>query len=141
MTLLESNGNPDATSSMGALGLMQILPATAESIAKERGIANFHVDDLRDPAVNIDFGAWYLAAQIATFGDGELSDRTVELAAAAYNGGPALLRKHLDHGLPLTEESRRYSGLVTALWKDREQSRSVTCERLAATSSRSPTSP
>jgi soluble lytic murein transglycosylase-like protein len=141
MTLVESNGNPDATSSLGAVGLMQILPATAESIARKRGIANFHLDDLRDPAINIDFGAWYLADQIATFGDGELSNRTVELAAAAYNGGPALLREHLDRGLPLTEESRRYSGLVAALWKEREQSRSVAYERLAATSSRSPTTP
>ena len=51
--------------------IMQILPATAKSIAQERGLVDFHVDDLRDPPTNINFGAWYLSNQIETFADGD----------------------------------------------------------------------
>ena len=128
--LLESRGNPEAVSSRGAVGLMQVMPATARKIASSRGIDAFNVEDLGDPAVNIDFGAWYLARQIKAFGDGSLSDETVSLAAAAYNGGPKLLRAHLDDGKNLTEESRRYSRLVGELWRDRDKTSSPAFDRL-----------
>lgn len=119
VTLVESRGNPDAISSWGAVGLMQIMPPTAEKIAAARGIDDFDVEKLVDPATNIDLGAWYLAKQIADFGDGSLSQETVARAAAAYNGGPKQLRAHLEQGLPLSEESANYSRLVRQLWLDR----------------------
>ena len=108
---------------------MQIMPATAEKIAAARGIPDFDVQSLRDPATNIDFGAWYLAEQIADFGDGSLSEKTVGHAAAAYNGGPKRLRQHLDNGRPLSEESEKYSRLVSELWRDRARSDSETLTR------------
>jgi soluble lytic murein transglycosylase-like protein len=128
VTLVESRGNPEAVSSWGAVGLMQIMPRTAEKIAQTRGITTF---DLADPATNIDLGAWYLARQIEAFGDGRLSDATIKLAATAYNGGPKRLRRHLDQGAELSDESVHYSDLVRALWRDREKARSEAFNRLA----------
>jgi soluble lytic murein transglycosylase-like protein len=131
VTLLESRGNPEAVSSWGAVGLMQIMPETARKIAATRGIVDFELADLRDPATNIDFGAWYLARQIEAFGDGGLTERTVANAAAAYNGGPKQLRGHLEQGTPLSEESERYSRLVRELWSDRDKPASATFDRLS----------
>ena len=130
VTFLESRGNPEAVSSWGAVGLMQIMPDTARKIAALRGIADFEVADLRDPATNIDFGAWYLARQIETFGDSDLTERTVANAAAAYNGGPKQLRGHLEEGTPLSAESERYSRLVRELWSDRDKPESATFDGL-----------
>jgi len=133
MTLLESRGKPQVVSSRGAMGLMQIMPATALKIAEVRGIKNFDVEALRDPATNLDFGAWYLARQLTNFGDGKLSEVSVERAAAAYNGGPKRLRRHLEHGEPLSEETQRYSGLVRKLWNERSHKNSETLARLLGT--------
>jgi soluble lytic murein transglycosylase-like protein len=130
VTLVESRGNPQVVSTFGAIGLMQIMPATAEKIATERGIDDFDVEKLLDPATNIDFGTWYFARQIEDFGDGTLSVETVTRAAAAYNGGPKRMRRHLDRGQPLSEESERYSRLVGQLWTEREQAESATLDRL-----------
>ncbi len=132
VTLVESRGNPDALSSLGAVGLMQIMPATGKKIATDRGIQGFDVDDLRDPATNVDFGAWYLARQIEDFGDGTLSTATVTRVAAAYNGGPRRMRQHLDHGQPLSEESRGYSSLIGKLWSERDEADSAAFDRLFA---------
>lgn len=130
VTLLESRGNPQAVSARGAVGLMQIMPETARKIAEARGIRNFDVAELRDPATNLDFGAWFLSRQLATFGDGELTDESVRQAAAAYNGGPYRLRRHLEHGEPLSAETERYSGLVFELWSERGDDESETLMRL-----------
>lgn len=74
----------------GAVGLMQIMPRTGTLIAKYRGLDSFTVDDLLDPAVNLDFAAWYLGTLIDRF-DGRLP-----LAIASYNGGPHNVRRWLD---------------------------------------------
>ncbi len=71
-----------ARSSVGAAGLMQIMPATARWIAKRLGIRRFQVDEMRDPARNIQFGAYYLKHVLATL------DGSPVLATAAYNAGP-----------------------------------------------------
>jgi hypothetical protein len=126
VTLVESRGNPNARSPMGATGLMQIMPATAKRIADLRGIDDF---DLNDPATNLDFGAWYLARQIEQFGDGTLSRDTVLRAAAAYNGGPERMQAHLKKGEPLTAESESYSRLVGELWQEREMQASPAFDR------------
>jgi beta-lactamase regulating signal transducer with metallopeptidase domain len=118
VTMLESRGDPDAKSPTGAVGLMQIMPATGTRIAAERGLAEVDVDTLRDPKVNVDFGAWYLAAQLKTFGTPNDPERSVELAAAAYNGGPACVRAYLEQGTPLPEETAGYKDRVLAMWKE-----------------------
>jgi soluble lytic murein transglycosylase len=69
------------TSSAGALGLMQILPGTAEFLARGSGATTFTVADLATPAVNIAYGSYYLRYLLDQYGGSEM------LALAAYNGG------------------------------------------------------
>jgi soluble lytic murein transglycosylase len=79
----ESFFDPLAGSPAGALGLMQIIPDTGDAIATELDAAEFEVDDLFRPALNLEFGAHYMDEQLGTF------DGNVYHALAAYNGGPA----------------------------------------------------
>jgi soluble lytic murein transglycosylase len=69
------------TSPAGAVGLMQIEPATAEALARQSGATTFRVSDLGTPAVNIAYGSYYLRELLKTFGGDETA------ALAAYNGG------------------------------------------------------
>jgi soluble lytic murein transglycosylase len=71
------------TSSAGALGLMQIEPATAEYIAHRSGGIRFTTDDLATPKINVAYGSWYLRYLLDHYGGDEM------LAVAAYNGGLA----------------------------------------------------
>jgi soluble lytic murein transglycosylase len=71
------------TSSAGALGLMQIEPATAEYIAHLSGGIRFTTDDLATPKINVAYGSWYLRYLLNHYGGDEM------LAVAAYNGGLA----------------------------------------------------
>ena len=76
----ESKTNPDALSSKGAIGLMQIMPKTASEIAERLSIS---LDDnsLRDPEINIMFGSFYLKQLLSYYDDNLI------LALAAYNAG------------------------------------------------------
>jgi soluble lytic murein transglycosylase len=72
-----------ATSSAGARGLMQIMPATGQEIASSMNWPEgFTEDDLYRPHVSITLGARYLARQRDYFGNSAFA------ALAAYNGGP-----------------------------------------------------
>ncbi len=79
-----------ARSSVGASGLMQIMPATASWIAKRLGIRDFHPREMQDPAKNIQFGAYYLK-HVQTSLDG-----SPVLATAAYNAGPGRAQRWRD---------------------------------------------
>jgi soluble lytic murein transglycosylase len=68
-------------SSAGAEGLMQILPRTAEYLARRSGATTFTVTDLGTPTVNIAYGSYYLRYLLNHYGGREM------LAVAAYNGG------------------------------------------------------
>jgi soluble lytic murein transglycosylase len=76
----ESKFKPEARSQAGAIGLMQLLPDTAEGIAVRTGGSKFRVEDLDDPEINVRYGSWYLRHLLDKYG-------SEEQALAAYNGG------------------------------------------------------
>ncbi|MEP6811551.1 MAG: lytic transglycosylase domain-containing protein [Actinomycetota bacterium] len=76
----ESKFRVDAKSSAGAIGLMQLQPATAKGIAIRTGGSKFVLSDLYDPELNIRYGSWYLHHLMVKYGD-------ERLALAAYNAG------------------------------------------------------
>jgi soluble lytic murein transglycosylase len=76
----ESKFDASARSSAGAVGLMQLQPATAKGIAKYTGGSKFVLSDLDNPEINVRYGAWYLHHLLQKYGD-------ERLALAAYNAG------------------------------------------------------
>ncbi|KAB2834119.1 MAG: lytic transglycosylase domain-containing protein [Candidatus Dadabacteria bacterium] len=83
---VESEFSPKAKSKRGAIGLMQVMPGTAEYIAKEMGVDYDGKKSLYDPFVNVKLGIHYLSL---------LTDRydSMENALDAYNYGPSNFEK------------------------------------------------
>jgi beta-lactamase regulating signal transducer with metallopeptidase domain len=119
VVLVESRGDPQARSPIGARGLMQVMPQTAAAIAAERGLEHSD-DELDDPTYNLDLGAWYLARQLEEFGTDRPTEEAIDLAAAAYNAGPNRVRKALRGEAELSDETQRYRSIVAALWSERQ---------------------
>lgn len=78
----ESMFQPEAVSGAGAIGLMQVLPATGQTLARQLGVRRFNADMLKHAEYNAHLGMKYLADQIGSF-DGRLP-----VVFAAYNAGP-----------------------------------------------------
>ena len=78
----ESKFNADARSSAGAVGLMQLTPATAEGIAQYTHGSKFQLSDLDNPDINVRYGTYYLRLLLNKYGN-------ERLALAAYNAGEA----------------------------------------------------
>ena len=97
---IESAGRPEAVSSAGATGLMQLIPATAE---------RFGVTDSTDPTQNIKGGVAYLNWLMGEF------DRDPLMVLAAYNAGEGAVRAN--NGIPPYAETRDYVPKVLAAWQ------------------------
>jgi soluble lytic murein transglycosylase len=82
----ESRFRPHVRSASGAIGLMQLLPSTAEGIATRTGGTRFVPSDLDDPELNVRYGAWYLRHLRQHY---EGAPDAMTLALAAYNAGMA----------------------------------------------------
>lgn len=80
----ESTWNPQARSAVGALGLMQVMPATGRGVAQRIGLRNYA---LTDPDDSIALGSAYLRELMDRF------DNQIILATAAYNAGPGAVER------------------------------------------------
>ena len=98
----ESKFDPSAKSSSGAIGLMQLTPATAHGIAVRTGGSAFHTNDLYDAELNVRYGAWYLHNLFDKYG-------SEELVLAAYNAGQGNVDRWRADGEPIQfAETRAY---------------------------------
>ncbi len=117
--LNESSFRPTVESSVGARGLMQLMPDTAEWIAQKLRIDDYHFDKMKDPETNIRFGCWYLNYLSSLFGGDPLC------VICAYHAGQGEVRSWLSNplissdgvtlmmgGLP-EGQTRIYAGRVT----------------------------
>jgi soluble lytic murein transglycosylase len=85
----ESLFDPKAKSRVGALGLMQLMPATARDVAKGLGLKEPRQADILKIGNNINFGTQYFRTVLNRFGN------NTSLAAAAYNAGPSNVKRWL----------------------------------------------
>lgn len=114
----ESGWDPEAQSQVGASGLMQVMPSTAEELAR-RGLVDqrrFDPTDLENPETNIEYGAAYLRYLVERYHE-------IEIALAAYNAGLANADTWAREGGDIREhiefpETRRFV-LKVARGKDR----------------------
>jgi soluble lytic murein transglycosylase len=105
----ESKFRADVKSSSGAIGLMQLLPATAKGIALHTGGSKFVVSDLYDPELNVRYGSWYLRHLLDKYHD----ERT---ALAAYNAGQQNVDDWIKRGEGIQyAETRAYGNRVERL--------------------------
>jgi len=88
----ESRFETEAVSRAGAVGLMQLMPATASRIATQMDLTWDGLDQLGNPEVNVAIGAWY-AADLLRDGRG-----SVAWMLAAYNAGPGAAKRWIEPG-------------------------------------------
>ena len=105
----ESGFDPDAVSPKGAIGLMQVMPLTAERYGLLGDKYKSLEQKLRDPKTNIRLGARYLADLFKLF------PRQPSLVLASYNAGEGAVQQH-NNKIPPYPETRDYVQLVTQLY-------------------------
>ena len=97
----ESGYDPRAVSPKGAIGLMQVMPATGK---------RFGVVNLTDPSQNVEAGARYLRVLLRQF------NNDLQLVLAAYNAGENAVLRH-GRRIPPYRETRQYVPRVLALYQ------------------------
>ncbi len=112
----------DITSHVGAMGLMQIMPATGRFLASQEGIEWTNSKDiLYNPITNIRLGSRYLSMLIAKYSKRMGRDFAVEAALAAYNGGEKRVAYWISKNRKykyLWKETRTYIPRVLDLYAD-----------------------
>ena len=88
----ESKFIPQSESHKGAKGLMQLMPSTAEEVAKSLGDKTYSEEGLLTPEKNIQYGTWYLASLQKAFAG------NMTLVTAAYNGGRGHVQEWINNG-------------------------------------------
>jgi soluble lytic murein transglycosylase-like protein len=101
MVEVESAYNPNAISPKGAVGLMQLMPATGE---------RYGVTDRTEPLANLTGGARYMRDLLVLF------DNKLTLALAAYNAGETTVKRYRNR-IPPYQETRRYVSKVMKLYE------------------------
>ena len=101
---VESGFNPEAVSGVGAVGVMQLMPATAKGLG---------VNDLTNPVENIHGGATYLKSLLKRY------DNSLPKALGAYNAGPGAVDKYGD--VPPFNETQGYVKKVMAAYQQFQQ--------------------
>lgn len=116
---VESHFRRRGRSSVGALGLMQLMPSTAQAFARRAGVRWRGAASLFDPETNVPIGAAYLAHLLARF------DGNTEHALAAYCHGPGAIRRSLRADGRLSPRERRYGRRVMRVWRELQRSTSA----------------
>jgi len=105
MVQVESGFQPKVVSPRGAVGLMQVMPTTAQLFGR---------NDLTDPKVNLEAGTLYFRRLLERF------NGSLDLALAAYNAGPATVSRY--GSVPPFRETREYVDRVLNLYVDHHKS-------------------
>ncbi len=122
----ESTFNPKAKSSVGAMGLMQLMPDTAKWLGLK------DTSKLYDPATNVRYGIKYLRYLFSQFSDKDFSslgkedieNQDIKKSIAAYNAGPGNVRKYDRepyYGIPPFKETKSYLKLVSKYFLEFEE--------------------
>ena len=117
----ESEFDPKAVSRAGAIGLMQLMPATGRDLARRQGIPRFSTANLKTPEISLRLGTYHLKTVLDQF------ETNLELALAAYNAGESRALEWITWGqfeeagefaetIPFTETR----GYVQAVLRNRE---------------------
>lgn len=128
----ESQYDIQALSRVGAIGLMQVMPATAQAVAKKMGASNVVREDLFDQETNIRFGVKYLDQLLQQFSG------NIIYAVAAYNAGPQVVsswvqkygNREPDEFVELIpyQETRQYVKRVLRSYREYARLSSLNCD-------------